>query len=225
VHLDTDYNIETQHQAANHWEDALPASQIPSTSCDRKLQSRPNINSLDFTKMGPNPLADFGGGLSSKSLKEHPAGPPQHGPTGQAERAFTAASTFMSGVMAISATQFLGAPLKMIDPKFYEAYMAFTKQSFGVLITTMTQWWSPTVVRVSGDQSIPKQLFQKPDGTLQCRFPKRIVMMANHQVGTKLDRVEPFTDFDSYTRTGCTCGGLRTLTTCTVTSTSSSKSR
>lgn len=131
----------------------------------------------------PHPLADFGGGLSSKSLGEkHPSGPPQHGPTGQAERAFTAASTFMSGVMAISATQFLGAPLKMIDPKFYEAYMAFTKQSFGVLITTMTQWWSPTVVRVSGDKSIPKQLFQKKDGTLECRFPKRIVMMANHQV-------------------------------------------
>jgi 1-acyl-sn-glycerol-3-phosphate acyltransferase len=76
----------------------------------------------------------------------------------------------------------MGAPLKMIDPKFYEAYMAFTKQSFGVLITTMTQWWAPTVVRVSGDKSIPKQLFHKPDGSLECRFPKRLVMMANHQV-------------------------------------------
>jgi hypothetical protein len=132
--------------------------------------------------MAPNPLADFGGGLSSKSFLNHPSGPPQHGPTGQVERAFTAASTFLSGVVAISATQFLGAPLKMIDPKFYEAYMAFTKQSFGVLITTMTQWWSPTVVRVSGDRSIPKQLFQNPDGTLQCKFPRRLVMMANHQV-------------------------------------------
>ncbi|KAF2427187.1 acyltransferase-domain-containing protein [Tothia fuscella] len=132
----------------------------------------------------PHPLADFGAGLSSKSLQNHPSGPPTHGPTSQAERAFTAASTFMSGIMAISATQFLGAPLKMIDPKFYEAYMAFTKQSFGVLITTMTQWWSPTVVRVSGDKSIPKQLFKKGDGTLECRFPKRIVMMANHQLYT-----------------------------------------
>jgi len=133
--------------------------------------------------MAPNPLADLGAGLSTKSVETHPL-PPQHGPASQAERAFTAASTFMSGIMAISATQFLGAPLKMIDPKFYEAYMAFTKQSFGVLITTMTQWWSPTVVRVSGDRSIPKQLFHKPDGTLECRFPKRLVMMANHQLYT-----------------------------------------
>jgi 1-acyl-sn-glycerol-3-phosphate acyltransferase len=145
--------------------------------------------------MAPHPLADFGGGLSSKSFQNHPSGPPQHGPTGQVERAFTAASTFLSGVVAISATQFLGAPLKMIDPKFYEAYMAFTKQSFGVLITTMTQWWSPTVVRVSGDRSIPKQLFQNPDGTLQCKFPRRLVMMANHQVGhITIKLLEPVTD-------------------------------
>jgi hypothetical protein len=85
-------------------------------------------------------------------------------------------------MVRISASQFLGAPLKAIDPKFYEAYMAFTKQSFGVLITTMTQWWSPTTVKVSGDTSIPKQLFRKRDGGLECKFPKRIVMMANHQV-------------------------------------------
>jgi hypothetical protein len=131
--------------------------------------------------MAPNPLADLGAGLSTRSPADN-LSPPKYGPVGQAERAFTAASTFMSGLMAISATQFLGAPLKMVDPKFYEAYVAFTKQSFGVLITTMTQWWAPTVVRVSGDKSIPKQLFHKPDGNLECRFPKRLVMMANHQV-------------------------------------------
>ena len=31
---------------------------------------------------------------------QHPAGPPQHGPMGQAERAFSAGSTFLSGVLA-----------------------------------------------------------------------------------------------------------------------------
>ncbi|KAF2397281.1 acyltransferase-domain-containing protein [Trichodelitschia bisporula] len=126
------------------------------------------------------PLADLGAGLSSKA----PPGGAAVGPVGQAERAFTAASTFISGILAINATQFLGAPLKVIDPKFYQAYMAFTKQSFGVLITTMTAWWSPTVVRVSGDESIPKQLARSADGTLQCRFPDRIVLMANHQLYT-----------------------------------------
>jgi len=136
--------------------------------------------------MAPKPLADLGAGLTTKSSeqKPHPSGPVQHGTAGQIERAFTAASTFFSGMLAISASQFLGAPLKAIDPKFYEGYMAFTKQSFGVLITTMTQWWSPTVVKVSGDKSIPKQLFHKSDGSLECRFPKRLVMMANHQLYT-----------------------------------------
>lgn len=131
-----------------------------------------------------HPLADLGAGISTVSSPHHPSGPVKVGPMGQVERAFSAASTFLSGVMAISATQFLGAPLKMIDPEFYNAYMAFTKQSFGVLITTMTQWWSPTVVRVSGDTSIPKQLSKRPDGSLECKFPSRIVMMANHQLYT-----------------------------------------
>jgi hypothetical protein len=54
------------------------------------------------SKMAPRPLADVGAGLSTKSstIDPHPAGPVQHGKTGQVERAFTAASTFFSGMMA-----------------------------------------------------------------------------------------------------------------------------
>ena len=103
---------------------------------------------------------------------------------GQAERAFSAASTFLSGVMAISASQFIGAPLKLVDPKFYDGYMAWTKESFAVLMTTITQWWSPTIVRVSGDSTMKGQLYQMEDGTLKCNFPHRIVLMANHQLYT-----------------------------------------
>lgn len=86
--------------------------------------------------------------------------------------------------MAISASQFIGAPLKLVDPKFYDAYMAWTKESFAVLMTTITQWWSPTVVRVSGDESMKEQLYQMDDGTLKCNFPHRLVLMANHQLYT-----------------------------------------
>lgn len=52
--------------------------------------------------MPPNPLADFGAGLTTKTteLEPHPAGPKQHGAAGQIERAFTAASTFFSGMLA-----------------------------------------------------------------------------------------------------------------------------
>ena len=125
---------------------------------------------------------------------------------------------------SISASQFLGAPLKAIDPKFYESYMAFTKQSFGVLITTMTQWWSPTIVRVSGDKSLPKQLFHRQDGTLECRFPKRLVMMANHQVPYPSHSFRTrLTAWSSSIQTGFTYGGWPIRTTCTATYTSSSR--
>jgi hypothetical protein len=62
-------------------------------------------NSNDFSIlsiMSPNPLADLGAGLTTKSSSviPHPGGPIQHGTTGQIERAFTAASTFFSGMLA-----------------------------------------------------------------------------------------------------------------------------
>ena len=84
----------------------------------------------------------------------------------------------------ISASQFLGAPLKLIDPQFYEGYMAYTKECFAILITCLTQWWAPTVVRVSGDSSMVGQLIKKKDGSLQCNFADRMVLMANHQLYT-----------------------------------------
>ncbi|KAJ4303452.1 hypothetical protein N0V90_002347 [Kalmusia sp. IMI 367209] len=131
---------------------------------------------------------DFGAGLkvSKQSIppEEHPAGPPKYGELSQAERAFTLASTFLSGVLAINAAQFLGAPLKLIDPVFYEGYMAYTKECFAILITCLTQWWAPTKVRVSGDSSMIGQLIKTKDGSLKCNFSERLVLMANHQLYT-----------------------------------------
>lgn len=45
---------------------------------------------------------DLGAGLrvSRDNVHPHPAGPPKHGELSQAERAFTLASTFLSGVLA-----------------------------------------------------------------------------------------------------------------------------
>ncbi|KAF2445440.1 acyltransferase-domain-containing protein [Karstenula rhodostoma CBS 690.94] len=131
---------------------------------------------------------DFGAGLkvSKQNIapEEHPAGPPKYGELNQAERAFTLASTFLSGVLAISASQVLGAPLKLIDPVFYEGYMAYTKECFAILITCLTQWWAPTVVRVSGDSSMIGQLTKTKDGSLKCNFSERLVLMSNHQLYT-----------------------------------------
>ena len=83
----------------------------------------------------------------------------------------------------IHITQFLGSPLYLLNRDFYYAYMALTKQSFGLLATTMTHWWAPTKIRVSGDASVAGQLSITPDGRIECAFPERLVMIANHQVG------------------------------------------
>ena len=48
----------------------------------------------------------------------------------------------------------------------------------------MTQWWAPTVVRVSGDSTMRGQLLQSVDGSLLCDFPQRLILIANHQIYT-----------------------------------------
>jgi len=48
----------------------------------------------------------------------------------------------------------------------------------------MTQWWSPTVVRVNGDDSVSGQMRKTEDGRVELNFPDRIVLMANHQLYT-----------------------------------------
>ena len=60
--------------------------------------------------------------------------------------------------------------------------MSLTKESFGIAVTTLTHWWAPTVVRISGDDSVAGELLQAGDGRVECRFPDRLIMIANHQV-------------------------------------------
>lgn len=85
---------------------------------------------------------------------------------------------------SINITQFIGAPLYIISRDVYYAYMALTKESFGLLITTMTKIWGPTTIRISGDHSVAGQIRRTPDGRVQFAFPERIVMIANHQIYT-----------------------------------------
>jgi lysocardiolipin and lysophospholipid acyltransferase len=82
----------------------------------------------------------------------------------------------------IVTTQFIGAPLYWINKDLYYAYMALTKQSFGIFVTTLTQWWAPTAVRVSGDDSVAGQIKRTVDGRVELNFPGRVVLIANHQV-------------------------------------------
>jgi lysocardiolipin and lysophospholipid acyltransferase len=84
--------------------------------------------------------------------------------------------------LSISITQIMGAPLYMYSKDLFYAWMAITKQQFGVLTTTMTHWWAPVKMRISGDESMRGQLKQNEDGTVECNFPERMVLIANHQV-------------------------------------------
>ncbi|KAI4123787.1 MAG: hypothetical protein LQ338_005091 [Usnochroma carphineum] len=108
----------------------------------------------------------------------------RNGEYSAASRALALGSYFISGCMAINASQVLGAPLYLINEDWYNAWIAFTKQSWGVLTTSMTQCWAPTVVRVSGHKSIRGELLRTTDGNLLSNFPERLILIANHQIYT-----------------------------------------
>jgi hypothetical protein len=136
----------------------------------------------------------------------HPSGRETHGPVVRAVRAAVLALYFLASAIAyapppsrrplllgkltcecsINGTQLIGAPLYWINRELYYAYMALTKQSFALFITTLTQWWGPTTIRISGDASVADQIRKTDDGLVEFSFPERIVMIANHQVGKVL---------------------------------------
>lgn len=133
-----------------------------------------------------NPTANVGAGakISNPTADPHPSGKKKHGRWVQVLRVLVFAIYFASCCIAIHITQILGAPLYWINRDLYYAYMALTKQSFGLLITTMTHWWGPTTIRISGDTSVADQIRKTADGLVEFDFPERMVMIANHQIYT-----------------------------------------
>lgn len=86
--------------------------------------------------------------------------------------------------------------------------MSLTKQSFGLLITTMTHWWGPTTIRISGDATVADEMRKTEDGLVEFSFPERMVMIANHQVcGSAGPRASPADPPCRSTPTGYTSGG------------------
>ncbi|KAF2205179.1 acyltransferase-domain-containing protein [Delitschia confertaspora ATCC 74209] len=115
---------------------------------------------------------------------QHPGGRIKHGAWKQALRMVLFAVYFNGSCICIVLSQLIGAPLYFYDRDLYYAWMAMTKQHFGLVVTAMTQWWAPTKIRVSGDESVRGQLRQMEDGRLECDFPERMVLIANHQIYT-----------------------------------------
>ncbi|KAL9601183.1 MAG: hypothetical protein Q9219_002683 [cf. Caloplaca sp. 3 TL-2023] len=124
----------------------------------------------------------MGAGSSGKAAEPHPAGKVRHGLLVQALRLVAILIWTLIVLVSVHTIQLLGSPLYFINRDYFYAYMALTKQSFGIFIITITQWFSPTTIRVSGDASVRGQLVQAKDGRLETRFPERLVMIANHQL-------------------------------------------
>ncbi|EHY60626.1 hypothetical protein HRR90_000892 [Exophiala dermatitidis] len=136
---------------------------------------------MSVAKPGLEPAAGF-------SL-ESPANRPDRVPLKKGEysiasRALALSTYFLSGALAINLSQFLGAPLYLVNQDWYNAWIAFTKQSFGLLTMTLTQTFAPTKVIISGDASVRGQLLQSTEGDLILNFPERLVLIANHQIYT-----------------------------------------
>ena len=115
----------------------------------------------------------------------HPAGEIKYSGVSQVIRALLLATWFLGGAVCIHVTQFLGVPLYWINKDYYYAYMALTKQSFGIMSTAGTRWFAPTKIRVSWDKDLRGQFHKTARGRLETRFPERLVYVSNHQVYTE----------------------------------------
>ena len=122
--------------------------------------------------------------IVSNAKEPHPAGEVKHGPVLEALRALTFVTWFLCCAVSINCVQLAGAWLYWVDQDYYYAYMALTKQSFGIFITSLTQWFSPTIVRVSGDDSVRAQIRRTKAGSLELDFPERMIIISNHQIYT-----------------------------------------
>ena len=152
---------------------------VPMNTEGQRLRAR---NAPPSTNTEPN--GDLHPLKRSPTTTEDLLGAPRFGVFMQALRILCFGLYFFGSCIFIHFAQLLGAPLYFISKPWFYAYMALTKQYFGLLVTTMTQWWSPTLVRVSGDKSMAGLLKQDKNGMIGLDFGERIVLMANHQIYT-----------------------------------------
>lgn len=146
------------------------------------LRRRPQPSEAELSDPKPKPASSLQPSHDGKDEVPHPSGREKNSRLIQFLRGFSFVCYFFSCCVAINITQFIGAPLYWFNRDLYYAYMALTKESFGLLITTMTNIWGPTTIRISGDHSVAGQIRRTPDGRVEFDFPERMVMIANHQV-------------------------------------------
>lgn len=134
------------------------------------------------------PQADLGAGANLShplATDSHPAGPIKHGIIVQILRALASINFFIASCMSINIAQLLGAPMYYWRKDYFYAWMALTKQSFALVMLSLTQWFTPSMFRVSWDPDLRGQFTKTKDGRLETQFPERLVLMANHQIYTE----------------------------------------
>ncbi|KAK5083074.1 hypothetical protein LTR05_006956 [Lithohypha guttulata] len=143
------------------------------------------INHVETNYKNPSASSTPRPPLQSR-VTNHPAGEVKHGLPSQILRAVVSLGWFLISCLCIHTTQWLGAPLYYWDKSYFYAWMALSKQSFAIITIMLTQCFSPTTIRLSGDSSMRGQFSKAKDGSglLETRFPERMVLISNHQIYT-----------------------------------------
>ncbi|ANB13304.1 Cst26p [Sugiyamaella lignohabitans] len=107
---------------------------------------------------------------------------PQHGVFMQTVRCISLVIFFIVSSVCIYGTQLVGYPIKYVSEPFFHAWVDFTKQSFGLLLVVVTQYWTPVKVTVSGDKSVKGIFSLDEKSLLQTKIPDRAIVISNHQL-------------------------------------------
>ncbi len=89
---------------------------------------------------------------------------------------------FVLAAISIVATQTVGFLLLLISPKDLRVWMDYTKQSFGLAIISITQWYSPSKVNIYSDPSMSNVFSVDLNHNLISNFPHHSIIIANHQI-------------------------------------------
>ncbi|KAK6430769.1 hypothetical protein LTR95_013076 [Oleoguttula sp. CCFEE 5521] len=80
--------------------------------------------------------------------------------------------------------QWLGLPLRLVSPSWSDAWQAAVKARTALLLLGLNQWRAPVSARNTWDASLAGQIRQTAEGSVTFDFPRRLVMIANHQLYT-----------------------------------------
>lgn len=89
---------------------------------------------------------------------------------------------FNAVISIIQINQLLGLPVLLFNKSWFYAWMARTKQQFGMVCVTIVQWFAPTRVVVSGDESTAHQIRRGASGRVVTDFDERLILISNHQI-------------------------------------------